>query len=168
MVTLPSHRRALDMLSWFSLNWPCLVVGCPLGAGPGPRLPLCVAALDSARVSGTLTFTKKWHCHLFQPCWVWVIVNVLLRNRLVLFPLCSGPNSPMLEQCPVGDGGGPGAGLSISSLQGLRHVDRPTGPEAGRGLSLQVTLALLKSVPWLTKCVYWTWRLAIPHPKTAS
>ena len=61
--------------------------------------------------------------------------NVLLGNRLVVFPLCSGPNSPMLEQYPEGDGEGWG--------RGLWQAERPTGPETGRGVSLQVTLALL-------------------------
>ena len=97
MVTPSSCHCALDMLVWFSLNWPRPVVGCPLGAGPGPRLLSCVDALDSVRVPGTLPFMKKWHHHSFWPCSVWVVVNVLLRNQLVFFPLCSGSNSPVLE-----------------------------------------------------------------------
>ena len=73
---------------------------------------------------------------------VWVVESVL-RNRLVFFPLCSGPNSLMLEECPEGDRERPGAGLSIRSWQGLRLLERPTGPETGCGVSFQVTLALL-------------------------
>ena len=37
----------------------------------------------------------------------------------------------------------PGVRLSVSSWLGLQHMERPAGPETSRGLSLQVTLALL-------------------------
>ena len=93
--------------------------GAHLVRGQGQRLPSHNAALDSARDSGTLTFMKWWHCHLLWPCWVWVVErNVLLRNLSVFFPLCSGPNSLMLEQCPGGDGGRLGAMLCIGRQRG--------------------------------------------------
>ena len=50
MVTLPSHRRALDMLSWFSLNWPHPGVFCQLDVGQGARTPLmrCCSGLSKS------------------------------------------------------------------------------------------------------------------------
>ena len=113
MVTPSSHRCALDVPIWFSLNGPR-----PLGVGPGAGLPSCGAALDLVRVSGTLSFMKRWCCQSFWPCWVWVVErNVLLGNQLVFFPLCSGPNSPMLEQCPGGDGEGWGLGKASAGRE---------------------------------------------------
>lgn len=141
-------------------------------APPCSELPTwCRAGGQDSGLSKSLqdcTFTKRCH-HSFWPCWVFVLErNVLLRNRLVLFPLCSGPNSPILEQCPGDRWGMPGVRLRVSSWLGLQHMERPAGPETSRGLSLQVTLALLKSVPWLTKHVCWTWCLVAARPKTGS
>ena len=48
MVTLSSHRHALDVPVWFGLNQPRPGVHCPLGAGPGARTPLvwCCSGLS--------------------------------------------------------------------------------------------------------------------------
>ena len=109
-------------------------------APPCGELPTwCGAGGRDSGLSKSLqdfTFTKRCH-HSFWPCWVWVLErNVLLGNWLVFFPLCSGPNCLFWNsvQRVMGEPGG---------WAERRQAERPTGPETGSSLSLQVILVLL-------------------------
>ena len=121
----PTHPRHAHLVwSESALSWGGLATWC---RARGWGLPSCGSALDSVRVSRALTFMKIWEHHSFWPCWVWVVErNVLLGNQLVFFPLCSGPDSPMLEPCPGGDEGRLGAGLSVSRQRGLQAQKQAT------------------------------------------
>lgn len=101
-------------------------------APPCSELPTwCRAGGQDSGLSKSLqdcTFTKRCH-HSFWPCWVFVLErNVLLRNRLVLSPLCSGPNSPILEQCPGdrwGNAGGEAACQQLARPPAHGEARRP-------------------------------------------
>ena len=87
--------------------WGVLPAWCGSGNRDNPRVVLLWTQHESPR----LTFMIKWRHHSLWPCWVWVVErNVLLENCLVFFPVCSDSNSPMLAQCPGGEGEGWGWG----------------------------------------------------------